>query len=87
MGSLMESEPIMTVGMFINVVTTGVALAVAFGLPLSDPQRDSLLVFAPAFFVFLSALLTVLRSLVFAPDTVEELVVDAAEIGATGVVL
>lgn len=66
----MQTEPVLTVGTIANFVAAGVALAIAFGAPLTSSQQDALLGFVPAAFLFIQALLVVIRQLVYAPATV-----------------
>lgn len=80
---MMETEPILTVGMIGNVVMAAIAMLIAFGLPISHEQQQAIVGFASALFVLISVFLPVLRQLVYSPASyaagVEEAKVEGAE--------
>lgn len=71
--NVIRSEPTI----FYTAVAAIIGLAVAFGAPISTEQRDAILYCVTA----LIPLALIIRQSVFAPDTVEREVVQAAETG------
>jgi hypothetical protein len=73
------SEPLLTVGGVTALGTAVVAVAVAFGLHLSDAQTGAILTVLAVAAPFIVALVG--RSRVFAPDTVRAMILAAARTG------
>lgn len=75
-GPAAPGEPLISVGALTAAATTLIALAVAFGLPLSDTQAMAILgvvaIAAPFVVAFVG------RSKVFAPDTVRAMIIKAS---------
>jgi precorrin-3B methylase len=69
----MDREPALIVGL----ITAAIALAVAFGAPISDDQREAII----GFTVALIPVFVIVRQLVFAPATVEKIEAQAAITG------
>lgn len=72
---LLASEP----AIVISVVAAGLALAVAFGVHISDAQADAIKNFVTAVLAFAAAV-TGIRQTVYAPATVERMQGDDASI-------
>lgn len=69
------TEPLITVGTITALVTTGLALLVAFGIPVSDDRQAAILgvigVVAPL------VVMAIGRARVFAPATVRRMIAQA----------
>jgi hypothetical protein len=65
----LRSEPALTAGAVMAVVY----ILVAFGLPLSPEQQEVLKANLPVVLPMIGILVGVIRQMVFAPDTVEEM--------------
>jgi hypothetical protein len=65
----LRSEPALTAGAVMAVVY----ILVAFGLPLSPEQQEVLKANLPVVLPMIGILVGIIRQMVFAPDTVEEM--------------
>lgn len=75
---VLDKEPILAVGTIVNLVQAGLALGLAFGLPLDKAQQDAIVAFVSILFVTVETLLLALRGMVYSPATHEQAVANAA---------
>lgn len=75
---MLDKEPILAVGTIVNLVQAGLALGLAFGLPLDKAQQDAIVAFVSILFVTVETLLLALRGMVYSPATHEQAVANAA---------
>ena len=68
--NVLRTEPARLIGAVTALVTAGIALLVAFGVPLTDTQQVAILSVVAAAAPLLAAL--VIRERVYAPATVAE---------------
>ena len=68
--TVLRTEPARLIGAVTALVTAGIALLVAFGVPLTDTQQIAILSVVAAVAPLLAAL--VIRERVYAPATVAE---------------
>ena len=68
--NVLRTEPARLIGAVTALVTAGIALLVAFGVPLTDTQQVAILSVVAAVAPLLAAL--VIRERVYAPATVAE---------------
>lgn len=78
----MQSEPAITITAITTAVTAILGLLVAFGLDIDSAQQNAILTAIAAVWAIVTPLW--IRSKVWAPDTVEEVVEEAHVRGARG---
>jgi len=83
----MGKEPALTAGTITAFVTALIALAVAFGLDITEEQRNAVLGLIGPLFAGILAASAIIRGLVYSPNTVARLETEAYSEGATGTAL
>ena len=79
----MDKEPALTIGLITAFAQAGIGLAIALGADISDDLQNAILGFITAAFPVIMLMALAIRQAVFSPHTVEKLVSNAAEAGAT----
>lgn len=80
----MQTEPARWSSLITAVVVAVIALAVAFGAPITDSQREAIIAVIPPAVVVIFALGEFIRSKVYAPSTVERVQAQAYTAGKIG---
>lgn len=75
MKTLLRTEPARLIGGIVAAVAAVVGLLVAFGVPVTDDQKEAILLVVSTVGPLVAGL--VIRERVYAPATVKQLVVDA----------
>ena len=69
----MQEEPARIIGIITAFVTTVIALAVAFGVEMSQDQQNAIFAFIPASYAMIALVVELTRSRVSSPATVQRL--------------
>lgn len=70
--AIVKDEPAVVSGVVVAAVGSGIVVAVAFGAPITDPQRDAILAAIPAWVVLIMAAVVWIRSRVVPASRVVE---------------
>ncbi len=79
----MAREPALTAGTLSAFVAALIALAIAFGLEITQEQQNAILGLIPILFGVIIAVSAIIRGLVFSPKTVQRLELEAYGEGMT----
>jgi len=79
----MDKEPALTIGVITAVVQAGIGMAVAFGLDLSEDQKQALILFVSAAFPIIIIMSGLIRQLVYSQSTVKQIRAASVKAGET----